>query len=106
MADVSTSRRGLSRLAALARPLGLSLLLLVVAARALAAGVNLAWDPVVSPPADGYRIYYGPSVGNYPSSIDVGNTTTYTLTRFDGGGDLSLCRHGLCRRIRGKRLLE
>ena len=61
MVDVS-SRSGLSRLAALARLLGLSLLLLLVAARAVAAGVNLAWDPVLSPPATGYKIYYGPSV--------------------------------------------
>ena len=84
MVDVS-SRSGLSRLAALARLLGLSLLLLLVAARAVAAGVNLAWDPVLSPPATGYKIYYGPSVGNYPSQIDVGNATTYTVTGLTEG---------------------
>ena len=85
MADVS-SRSGLSTIGRLWR--GHSdcrLLLLVVAAPALAAGVNLAWDPVLSPPATGYKIYYGPSVGNYPSQIDVGNTTTYTVTGLTEG---------------------
>jgi PKD repeat protein len=65
-------------LTALARAAGLFLLLLLVAARALAAGVGLAWDPVTS--ASGYVVYYGPAAGNYPSRIDVGNTNTYTVT--------------------------
>jgi PKD repeat protein len=25
-------------------------------------------------------VYYGPAAGNYPTKIDVGNTTTHTLT--------------------------
>jgi len=51
----------------------------------MGAGVNLAWDPVLSPPASGYKIHYGPSVGNYPSQVDVGNRTTYTVTGLTEG---------------------
>ena len=65
-------------LPALARSAALLLLLLLVAARALAAGVSLAWDPVTN--ASGYMVYYGPAAGNYPTKMNVGNTTTHTLT--------------------------
>jgi PKD repeat protein len=51
-----------------------------MAARALAAGVNLAWDPVTSSSLAGYMVYYGPAAGSYPNKIDVGNTTTYAVT--------------------------
>jgi hypothetical protein len=27
----------------------------------------------------GYMLYYGPAAGTYPSKIDVGNTTGYTV---------------------------
>ena len=67
-----------NRLTALARSAALFLLLLLVAARALAAGLGLAWDPVTN--ASGYMVYYGPAAGNYPTKINVGNTTTHTLT--------------------------
>ena len=59
------------------------LLLLIAATRAFAGDVDLAWDPVVS--ASGYKIYYGPSLGNYPSHIDVGNTTAYAVTGLTEG---------------------
>jgi hypothetical protein len=54
--------------------------LLLVAARAFAGSVNLAWDPVTSLPVAGYKVYYGPAAGNYPSHIDVGNATVYTVS--------------------------
>ena len=38
----------------------------------------MAWDPEPSPPAAGYKVYYGPAAGNYSSQIDVGNVTAYT----------------------------
>lgn len=40
----------------------------------------LSWDP--SPDADiiGYKLYYGTDSGQYTESIDVGNTTSYTLS--------------------------
>ncbi|MFY9269590.1 MAG: fibronectin type III domain-containing protein, partial [Candidatus Manganitrophaceae bacterium] len=40
----------------------------------------LAWDP--SPDVDvvGYELYYGTGSGQYSESVDVGNTTSYTLS--------------------------
>src|SRR4029453_13148770 len=74
------ARSGWKALTALTLSIGLFLLLLVVAARAFAGGVGLAWDPQPSPPAAGYKLYYGPSAGNYPSQIDVGNIAAYTVS--------------------------
>lgn len=33
----------------------------------------------------GYKVYYGPSSGNYTKSIDVGNITSYTLNNLSTG---------------------
>ncbi len=71
--------RTLKALGALARPGTVFALLLLVAVRAFAGTASLAWDPVASPALVGYMVYYGPSAGNYPTRIDVGNTTTYTV---------------------------
>ena len=38
---------------------------------AYAADVTLAWDPNTEPGITGYKIYWGPSSGNYTSSKDV-----------------------------------
>src|SRR4029453_14194121 len=56
----------------------LLLLFFFFANGALAAGLTLEWNPVASPGLSGYMLYYGPAAGNYPSKIDVGNTTGYT----------------------------
>jgi PKD repeat protein len=47
---------------------------------ALAGTIKLAWNPVTDPSLAGYAIYYGPSAGNYPSRVDVGNVTSYTVS--------------------------
>jgi PKD repeat protein len=83
MGDVS-AHSGSRALAAVAQSLGLLLLLLLAATRVLAASVDMAWDPVTG--ASGYKVYYGPSAGTYPSSIDVGNTTAYTVPGLVEGG--------------------
>ncbi len=62
-----------------ARSIGLFFGLFLWAAAALAASVSLAWNPVNSPSLAGYEVYYGPAIGNYPSKIDVGNTTGYAV---------------------------
>ena len=56
------------------------------------AQIRLAWDPPTTnadgtPLTDlaGYKIYYGTSSGNYGTSFDVGNVTTYTLTDLTKG---------------------
>ncbi len=33
----------------------------------------------------GYKVYYGPSSGNYTKSVDVGNITSYTLNNLSTG---------------------
>ncbi len=42
------------------------------------AQVTLAWDPSPST-VSGYKLYYGTTSGNYPSSADAQTSTTYTL---------------------------
>lgn len=55
----------------LVRYLGLTILLtMVVTAPALSGSIRLAWDPVAG--ADGYRIHYGNSPGNYTRTLTVG----------------------------------
>ena len=49
------------------------------------AEVTLAWDPHTEPDLTGYKIYYGSSSGNYASSVDTGNRTSYTLSSLEDG---------------------
>ncbi len=84
MAEIAP-RSGLRAVAVVARSTGLFLFLLLTAARVLAGSATLAWSPVTSPALSGYMIYYGPAAGNYPSKIDVGNTTTYTVSNLVEG---------------------
>ena len=49
------------------------------------AAVDLAWDANTEPNLAGYKIYCGTASGTYSYSIDVGNTTEYTLTGLDEG---------------------
>lgn len=43
------------------------------------AEVILQWDPNIEPDLAGYKIYYGTSSGIYNKSIDVGDTTLFTV---------------------------
>ena len=43
------------------------------------AEVTLQWDSNTESDLAGYRIYYGTSSGMYEKSIDVGDTTLYTV---------------------------
>jgi hypothetical protein len=47
--------------------------------------VTLAWDANVEPDIAGYELSYGESSGSYSSSVDVGNTTTTSLTHLVEG---------------------
>jgi hypothetical protein len=53
---------------------------LIIPFLASAAVVNLAWDPSTEVDLAGYKIYYGYASGDYDTSIDVGNTTTFQIT--------------------------
>lgn len=46
---------------------------------------NLAWDASSSPGVAGYKLLYGTASRNYTQSLDVGNTTSYTVTGLDDG---------------------
>jgi len=52
---------------------------------AAAAQVTLAWDPNTEPEIAGYKIYWGPSSGNYTNSKDAGNNTSCTVTGLEEG---------------------
>ena len=51
---------------------------------AFAAMATLAWDPSSGPVA-GYKVYYGKSSQNYIYSVNVGNTTTCTISGLQEG---------------------
>lgn len=50
-----------------------------------ALGVTLEWDPSPDAWVSGYAIHYGTSGGNYTVRVDVGNTTTCTITNLNPG---------------------
>jgi hypothetical protein len=56
---------------------------LTVSGNSLAGQLKLAWDPVAN--ATGYRLHYGTSSGNYPSSIDAQNSTSVVVPGLTDG---------------------
>ncbi len=66
--------------------LSLSLpVLFFTGANADAAQVTLAWDSSTGSKVVGYRLYYGTVHGSYAYYLDVGNTTSYDLSRLSTG---------------------
>jgi PKD repeat protein len=53
--------------------------LMLVAVRAVAGTMGLAWDPVVGPVLISYTVYYGTSAGHYTQQVDVGYATMFTV---------------------------
>jgi hypothetical protein len=52
----------------------------------LAGQVTLAWDPPeISTDVTGYMLHYGTAPGTYQQAVDVGNTTSYTLSNLSDG---------------------
>jgi hypothetical protein len=78
---LGSARRTTSRRRAAAYALvAMSVLIAGAALPASAGTVSIAWDPVNDPDLAGYRIYYGTSPANYTQNVDVGNTTSHTVT--------------------------
>lgn len=52
----------------------------------LAGQANLAWDPPdISTDVTGYMIHYGSASGAYSQGVDVGNTTSFTISNLPDG---------------------
>jgi Purple acid Phosphatase, N-terminal domain/Quinohemoprotein amine dehydrogenase, alpha subunit domain III len=64
----------------LSRYVVLALALLACALPAVSGTIPLAWDAVPGTNVAGYRVYYGSKPGTYTKSLDVGNTTSATVT--------------------------
>src|SRR5688572_16148030 len=52
---------------------------------AFAASITVQWDPSPDPNVVGYNFYYGAASRNYTNIIDVGNTTTATVSNLVEG---------------------
>ena len=52
---------------------------------AFAADLTIAWDTNTESDLAGYKLFYGTSSKNYDVSVDVGNTTTYTIANLAEG---------------------
>ena len=51
-----------------------------------AAQATLTWDPpAISTDVTGYMIHYGTTPGAYSQGIDVGKTTSYTVSNLNDG---------------------
>lgn len=58
---------------------------LVCPARARAGQATLAWSGTTDQNVAGYKLYYSNSSGTYSQSVDVGNTTSYTIKNLTDG---------------------
>ena len=65
---------------------GIGLLLFGLPSQAqTTASVTLAWNPSLSSGIAGYRLHYGTSSGTHPNILNVGNTTTATVSSLTVG---------------------
>ncbi len=60
-------------------------LILLFACLSFAGNIPLIWTASTSAGITGYKIYYGPTTGNYPNVRTIGNVTSYTLTGLPDG---------------------
>jgi len=61
-------------------------ILFVVSITGLIAGdVTMTWDPSASTDIAGYKLYWGESSKQYSESVDVGKSTTHTITGLSSG---------------------
>ncbi len=65
--------------------LSLFILSFALVGRAYAGEVTLAWDANTEQNLAGYKLYFGTASRSYTGSVNVGNTTSYTLTNLTDG---------------------
>ncbi len=63
----------------------ISLITLCGAFTASAADVTLTWDANTESDLVGYKLFYGTSSGNYAVTVDVGHSSTFTITNLEEG---------------------
>jgi len=78
-------RNRLRALVAPTTPAALFVFLLLLAGHSFAGNVTLAWDAVPNAGVTGYKVHHGPAAGSYTTSINVGNTTSYTIANLTDG---------------------
>jgi hypothetical protein len=61
----------------------LFLIFILSTGNGFAAQVTLTWDTNSEQDTAGYKIYYGSAQGDYSDSVDIGNTTQYTITNLE-----------------------
>src|SRR6185312_8148407 len=59
--------------------------LYVLTAPAIASSVTFTWNPVATSAVAGYMLHYGPATANYTSRIDVGKSTSWTVSNLNAG---------------------
>lgn len=59
--------------------------LFLFSSQSIAANVSLAWTASTSSNVGGYNVAYGLSSGNYTTTINVGDTTDFTVTGLQAG---------------------
>ena len=62
-----------------------SLFLFFFSFHAFAGSATLTWDPSSSSGITSYKLYYGQSSGNYSSNVNVGLSTSYTVSGLQDG---------------------
>jgi hypothetical protein len=67
------------------RAISIACVLIGMAGAAEGAAVTLTWDPNPEPDVAGYRVSFGTASGQYTTFLDVGDTTTYTITNLPNG---------------------
>ena len=67
------------------RPAAAVSIIILLPVIACGAELTLAWDANTEADLRGYILYYGTSSRNYSHSIDVGNTTQYTISDLQEG---------------------
>ena len=88
------------------------LALAFIATPAQAQQVQLAWDAPVQtngspvPNLAGYKLYYGSQSGQYPTMIQVGLKTTYTVTNLSAGQTYYFAAKAYDTTGPGKRILQ
>jgi PKD repeat protein len=61
-----------------------------------AAQVSIGWDTDSSSSTTGYKVYYGTASRTYTNSIDVGNTTSYTVPNLTAGTNYYFATTAYC----------